>query len=251
MKQKYIKIETIDEIGNYVMDKKNPIIMIIKKGSKTSGFYGKVYRDIFGMIYGNETKGLSRIINNFTKYEQNNGRFPFIFIMDNINIDENDVNFDEDSEWVVHSTDKKSLDSIIKSGKLFSWLELDKQKINYLDFGRKILNEPIDYYDFIEFGDINGLTEIIVASKIHNNFVDENIEYTPGGRIYIKKDDLKKQKNYIDFLNHYVIKGVLDLFKVKNYIVAVEDFENKIWTPKTFSIEANKKLLEIVKKEKW
>ena len=234
----FIKINEMEEINNYIHSVKNSILFIVKEG--TEGFYGRICGE-FGFIYGDKRKGLIKIINNFLAYELKTGRKPFLFLLKNAQIDENDLNISINDEWVVHSTDEKSLESIIKMGKLLSRIELDKQKINYLDFGREYLNEPIDYYDLIEFGDINGPGgEIVVASKTQKRFVNENEEYNPGGRIYIKKETLAKQKGYIDFLDHYCIKGSLNLSDVKYEIVSARDFKNKKWTPKIFSEEANK-----------
>jgi hypothetical protein len=234
----YIHINEMDEIKNHISSVRNPIIFVVKEG--TEGFYGKVF-DNFGFIYGDRCKGLIRMINNFIKYESTTERTPFIFILKNAKINENDMEINDKNEWAVHSTDKKSLESIIKMGKLLSRIELDKQEIKYLDFGRKHLNEPYDYYDFIEFGEIDRYAgEIVVASKIQNRFANENDEYNPGGRIYIKKETLMGQNGYIEFLDHYCIKGMLDLSKAEHKIISVDDFRNGKWTPRIFTEEANK-----------
>jgi hypothetical protein len=244
MKINYIHINEMDEIKNHIHSVENPILLIVKEGSE--GFYGRVC-DKFGFIYGDEHKGLMKIINNFLSYESSAGRNPLVFLFKNAQINENDFINRADDDWVVHSTDKESLESIIKMGKLLSRIELDKQKIKYLDFGREYLNEPSDYYDLIEFGGINGSGEIVVASKTQNRFVNENEEYTPGGRIYIKLETLRKQKGYIDFLDHYCIKGTLDLTKIEYKIVIPEDLKERKWTPRIFSEEANKVFMERIK----
>jgi hypothetical protein len=241
MVNKGIHINTIDEIESYIKYTSNPILLIVKKGSASSGFYGEVFKNIFGSIFGDETKGLRRIIRNFFDYEYKMGREPFVFILGGAIIDDEDMNIDnDDDKWVVHSTDKDALESIIKTGELLSRIELEKRGIKYLGFGREILNEPYDYYDLIEFGSINMQTEIIVASKEKKKFVTENEEYIPGGRIYIKKETLFEQTDYIEFLNHHCIKGHLHLNNVEYCIVTVKDFEIKGWTPKSFLEEANK-----------
>jgi hypothetical protein len=203
-----------------------------------------------GFICGDEAKGLIKIINNFISYESKAGRKPFVFLLKNARINQNDLNISND-DWVVHSTDEKSLESIIKMGKLLSRIELDKQKIKYFDFGREYLNEPMDYYDLIEFGDMNyGYgSEMVVASKMQKRFVNENEEYNPGGRIYIKKETLIKQDGYIDFFDHCAVKGTLNLSDVKYEIISVKDFVDKKWTPKMFYDEANNLFNKRMKKD--
>jgi len=246
MDTNYIHINEMDEIKNYINIVKNPIVLVVKEGLE--GFYGNVC-GIFGFIYGDAHKGLIKIINNFMTYESNVGRNPLVFLLRNAKINENDFTENENNIWVVHSTDKKSLDSIIKMEKIFSRIELDKQKIEYLNFGREYLDEPYDYYNFIEFGDINEGSEIVVASKTQNRFVNENEEYTPGGRIYIKLEKLKKLNGYIDFLDHYCIKGTLNLTEIEHEIVTPKDLKERKWTPKIFTEEANKIFLERINKK--
>jgi hypothetical protein len=84
---------------------------------------------------------------------------------------------------------------------------------------------------------------------MQKRFVNENEEYSPGGRIYIKKETLIKQNGYIDFLDHCSIKGTLNLSNVKYEIISVKDFEDKIWTPKMFFEEANKLFNENMKRD--
>ena len=238
MNVNYTSINEMDEIKDHISSVKNPIIFVVKEG--TEGFYGKVY-GVFGFIYGDKRKGLKRIIQNFLDYELKTERTPFIFLLKNAAINENDMNTCFNDIWVVHSTDKRSLESILEMGRLLSRSELDKQKIKYLDFGREYLNEPYDYYNFIEFGGINGSGgEVVVASKTQNRFAEENDEYDPGGRIYVKKETLEKQNGYLEFLDHYCIKGILNLSDVEYKIITVDNFSRAKWTPKTFSEEANK-----------
>jgi hypothetical protein len=236
----YIHIHTLDEIEKHLEKTKLPILLIVKKGPENSGFYGKVFRDIFGSIYGDETRGLVRIIENFIRYESVAGRTPLVFILNDAMINESDRRFkNEGEDWPVHTTDENALDSIVKSGKLMSRVELDKQKIKYLDFGRETLNEPLDYYDLIEFADMEAQAEIIVASKEKRKFAGENEIYNPGGRIYIKREALTKQDGYLEFLNHYCIKGTLILENVEHYMLTKKDFEVRAWTPKEFLEAAN------------
>jgi hypothetical protein len=234
----YIHINEIEEIKNHTASVKNPILFIIKEGMER--FYGRI-NGKFGFIYGDKQKGLKKILNNFIEYESKTEREPFIFLLKNAKINENDFEISNNDGWIVHSTDKKAFESIIKMEKILSRIELDKQKIKYLDFGREHLNEPYDYYDLVEFGEINSSAgEVVVASKTQNRFANENDEYNPGGRIYIKKETLTKQNGYVDFLDHYCIKGMLDLTKVEYKIISTDDFDKRKWTPKIFSEEANK-----------
>jgi hypothetical protein len=243
----YIRINEMDDIYSHILSIGNPVICVIREG--TGGFYGKLCGK-FGFICGDEQKGLMKIVNNFVAYETKAGRKPFVFLLKNAQLNQDDVDLSND-DWVVHSTDKKSLESIIKTGKLLSLIELDRQKIKYLDFGREYLNEPPDYYDLIEFGDMNygHGSEMVVASKMQKRFVNENEEYTPGGRIYIKKETLIKHDGYIDFFDHCAIKGTLNLSDVEHEIISASDFEDKKWTPKKFYDEANKLFNERIKKD--
>jgi len=239
----YKRIKKMEEMDNYLKNIDKPIIMIIKNGSKTDGFYGKVYKDIFGFIYGNETDNLCSVIANFIQYETKNGRIPLVFLLGDVVI--NNVLIKNEPEWLVHSTDRKALMSIIKMGKMLSRIELDKQKIKYLDFGRSILNEPKDYYDFIEFGNIEEpWTEVIIASKQLNRFVNENTEYKPGGRIYVKRESLINHRNHIKFLNHHCIKNNLPLSDIDYCIISSDEFNDIKWTPKIFTEKSNKMLME-------
>jgi hypothetical protein len=125
-------------------------------------------------------------------------------------------------------------------GHILSRIELDKKGIRHLDFGREYLNEPSDYYDFIEFGDIDGYGgEIVVASKTQKRFVSKNNEYSPGGRIYIRKESLMKLDGYVDFLDHYCVKGMVELANVEYEIIEVNDFNERKWTPRIFLEAAN------------
>jgi hypothetical protein len=89
----FIRINEMDDIYSHILSVENPVICVIKEG--TGGFYGKVCEK-FGFICGEEAKGLMKIINNFIKKKKKMGRKPFIFLLKNDQINQNDLDISND-----------------------------------------------------------------------------------------------------------------------------------------------------------
>jgi hypothetical protein len=116
-------------------------------------------------------------------------------------------------------------------------------KTNYIHINE--MDEIGNYINFITYESNAGRNPLVFLLK--NAKINENEEYTPGGRIYIKLETLKKQEGYIDFLDHYCVKESLNLTEVEYEIITPKELGERKWTPKRFSDEANKLFMERIK----
>ena len=106
--------------------------------------------------------------------------------------------------------------------------------------------ERPEYKEYVMFGGIEGgFTEIVVASYQKRKMIcDENVEYSPGARLYIKNHEIINDK--IDVRDGLHLMKVYKRLPLKKYLAAVvtkEDVclekEENFWTPKRFAAKAN------------
>lgn len=155
-----------------------------------------------------------------------------------------------DAEYLVHSTTRESWDSIRKSGVLFSPNELKRQGINILEIGLKPMLEPEDYSDYVMLDVLEGCGELVVNSRQRGYIcTNPNIEYVPGVRLYFDaKAIIRDGLGTRDGLHILKIKDKLPLDKYLIECVSAKLFENREWTPSTFTDASNKYFLKNYKK---
>lgn len=96
-----------------------------------------------------------------------------------------------DPEYVLHSTSIDAWNKIKTLGEITAAAFL-RERWNFDDSesetAKYIKNEPPEYKECVMFGGIGGgFTEIVVASYQKKKMIcDENVEYTPGARLYIQ-----------------------------------------------------------------
>jgi len=191
----------------------------------------------------------------FITYENANYRYPVIVCNENADLQSilemalrklpaaNKVR-DTDPKWAVHSTSLINGKAILKDGIIKSQKQLlSEGYFTSYQLGFQRTGEPDDYLEHINFGGVAGIfPENVVRSNqtgIMGVFFDEH--YNPGYRFYI--DVHKVIKNGLALRTGAPIfkaKGGLSVLDFVSYIVSVEDFEQQNWTPRKFTIEANK-----------
>lgn len=179
---------------------------------------------------------------------------------------ENEITVSEEDKFLCHSTTLDSFINIINDGLLLSYSELIKRK-RTIKTVRHILNEPIDYFDYVDLCSWNSVSsEIVIASNQAGRIQDEiSIIYNPGIRIYFLSETIKKVEGFCsDGLHIGMIHKSLPLkfscaFVVPNkdeFCKAIynrnlkldDEIYNKLlylkvfksWTPQEFINESNK-----------
>ena len=190
---------------------------------------------------GNQHADLARRIRDFKRYEQQQGRTPLIFVVDGAGIPTAPRDDTMDG-WVVHATDSEAGAFIRESGRLCSRRHLCTKGIEFRYFGRKDLCEPEDYSDLINFAPLgHPAPELVVASKQHERFCSEADEYTPGIRIYFHILSLMALPAYVPFLGGHAVRGEVLLDEVRHSVLTASELDNHVpWTPKTFTMEADR-----------
>lgn len=150
---------------------------------------------------------------------------------------------------LVHSTPMSSWKSIKKDGMLKCWnrLKAEKAITETQPIGIQ-LGDPIDFSDYIMFGD--GVTgEIVVNSKQQGKIVmDENAEYLTGARLYFDAERMAKDGLLIRDGCHLKVKDALPL---KPYLLWAAtwdaiDLMSQLSTPKFFAQQADRMFHEKV-----
>ena len=162
-----------------------------------------------------------------------------------------------DPEYILHSTTNETWKCIKESGVMIAAAYL-KERWNFTDTDNPtdqyVKNEPPEYKEYIMFGGVgSGNTEMIVASYQKKRFINnENIEYVPGARIYLKNWEIIR--NHLDTRDGIHLMKVHRELPIDKYIAAVvtrDDLtlkeEEEYWTPKLFADKSNMEFRRIVK----
>lgn len=158
-----------------------------------------------------------------------------------------------DNRWLVHSTTNELWKKIKLSGSLLSPNMLRSKGETIHEIGLKELLEPSDYSDFVMLDIMNGCGELVVNSR-QLGFVclDANIEYKPGVRLYFDAHKIIKDGLAIrDGLHILKIKNSLPLDKYLVLAIDQSFFENKKWTPSSFTDQSNNFFNSYVSKDKF
>ena len=163
---------------------------------------------------------------------------------------------ESDPKYVLHSTSLEAWDHIKASGELVAAAFL-KERWNFDDSDSEaaeyIRNEPPDYKEYVMLGIIGGgFTEIVVASyQTRKMITDENVEYSPGARLYIK--------NHAIIADGLGVRDGVHTMKVhrrlplENYLAVVVtrddvrlEKDEKHWTPKLFAEKADRRFEKLL-----
>lgn len=145
---------------------------------------------------------------------------------------------------LIHSTPMDSWEMIKRDGMLKSWniLKSEKAISEELPIG-VTLGDPIDFSDYIMFGD--GVTgEIVVNSKQQGKIVmDIDSEYLTGARLYFDAGKMAKDGLLVRDGCHVKVKGSLPL---ETYLIWAATWDkvglkNQISTPEVFAKESDRK----------
>ena len=155
---------------------------------------------------------------------------------------------DYEPSVLVHSTPMKSWEQIKRDGMLKSWNMLKSEKAIAEEQPIGIwLGDPMDFSDFIMFGDgVAG--EIVVNSKQQGKIImDTNEEYLTGARLYFDAKRMAQDGLLIRDGCHIKVKDMLPL---KPYLIWTATWEtiglaSQITTPKVFAEQADKKFQSI------
>lgn len=145
---------------------------------------------------------------------------------------------------LVHSTPTDNWEFIKHDGMLKSWNKLKSENIIVEEQPIGIhLGDPVDFSDYIMFGDgIAG--EIVVNSKQQGKIVmDENAEYLTGARLYFDAKKIAQDGLLVRDGCHLKVKDMLPL---NPYLIWAATWENiglesQISTPKIFAELSDKK----------
>lgn len=162
----------------------------------------------------------------------------------------NNVIRETDSRWLVHSTTKASWESIKNSKFLYSPSELRKRGIMICEIGLKYYLEPIDYSDYIMLDILDGCGELVVNSRqLGYVCTDGSVLYKPGVRLYFDAHRIIEDGLGIrDGLHILKVKKELPLERYLISVVEKDLIEPKeIWTPTTYTEEANNYFLNSVR----
>lgn len=144
---------------------------------------------------------------------------------------------------LVHSTPMSSWKWIKHDGMLKSWNKLKAENVITEEQPIGInLGDPIDFRDYIMFGEgIAG--EIVVNSKQQGKIImDENIEYITGARLYFDAKKIAQDGLLIRDGCHLKVKDMLPL---KPYLIWTATWEtlglaSQVSTPKIYAEQADK-----------
>lgn len=150
---------------------------------------------------------------------------------------------------LIHSTPMSSWKAIEKDGMLKCWNRLKAEKVitERQPIGIQ-LGDPLDFSDYIMFGD--GITgEIVVNSKQQGKIVmDENAEYLTGARLYFDAEKMARDGLLVRDGCHLKVKDTLPL---RPYLLWAAtwntiDLTSQLSTPKFFAQQADRMFHEKV-----
>ena len=103
-----------------------------------------------------------------------------------------------DPEFLIHSTTHEVWEEIRSAGEMRAAAYLpERWNLDDEDneTNRYLRSEPPEYREYIMFGGMTGSSELVLASYRARKFImDENAEYRPGVRIYVKNYEIIKDK---------------------------------------------------------
>ena len=156
-----------------------------------------------------------------------------------------------DPKWAVHSTSFINGRAILNDGKIKSQKRLlSEGYFTSHQLGFQVTGEPDDYLEHINFGNVTGVfPENVVRSNqtgVMGMLFDE--PYNPGYRFYIDVHGVIKNGLSIRTgAAFFKAEGSLSIQDFVVCIVSVEDFEKQDWTPRKFTVEANKQFVKYLK----
>lgn len=143
---------------------------------------------------------------------------------------------------LVHSTTNESWKKIQKSMIIKSWKKAkDDGDLEEIEPIGVLLNDPVEFRDYVMLGGFNHYNEIVVMCKQLGKLIyDENKSYEPGARIYVDAEKLANDGLLLRDGIHLKVRSELDLKKYMIASITPKDLENMRFTPLTFSNKADK-----------
>jgi len=225
---------------------------------------GRVGTGSFSARFGRRVKHLEASLIDFIHYENRYGRMVILSFPEDMNIDRfieraqyivpgPDIVRPEDPKVIVHSTTLEAWNKIHSDEQLKSATELSQTGVQLghkldssSELGQYLKYEPVEYSDYIMFGNIDSVApEIVVASNQAGRFImDAHAVYEPGVRLYFN--------NYRIIQDNLIVRDGLHTTKVHKRLslspfllaaISVDDLdpcrEVKIWTLQSFMERAN------------
>ncbi|GAA0126268.1 hypothetical protein UT300019_21700 [Clostridium sp. CTA-19] len=168
-------------------------------------------------------------------------------------------NFDEPKldlnkyKFLCHSTTIESFIEILKDNKILSYNQLINRgkKINTVRFQ---LNEPTDFYDYIDFCNCESIaSEIVVASRQFEKINDNiKLRYKPGVRMYFDFKNLSNIRDKcFDGLHDFRIFKELHINYIKAIIFSSKEDVNIVKSKVKIEPNIQEKILYLNDKRYW
>ena len=214
--------------------------------------HGKLDNGLFHLRAGRAVAKLGARLADFLRYEPKHGRSVIVHGPPDIAVDsmvaeaiesnpDGSYLSEEESRWVVHSTDLDAWDNVQRCGTLRSQASLRREGREVVGLGLSLLKEPEDYAQYIMFSSVDAIgPEHVVASRSKGDiFTEENTPYTPGVRLYVDGHRIIRDGLAVWDGVHFL--KVRDRVPLEPYLLAAVttsdlDLERGAseWTPRTF-----------------